>query len=98
MEIKRFKLLQCLPVQITAGLIRFYQLFLSPLKRALFGPQAGCQFTPTCSCYAREAFLRHGFFKGFTLAIWRLLRCHPFSHGGYDPVPERSTDAHRSLS
>lgn len=64
------------------GLIRFYQLYLSPLK----GPT--CRFSPTCSEYARLAILRHGPVRGLGLAIWRLLRCQPFAKGGYDPVPD----------
>lgn len=65
------------------GLIRFYQRYLSGLK-----PCPTCRFTPTCSGYAYEAFEKRGFFAGFALMIWRLLRCSPLSPGGYDPVPE----------
>ncbi len=65
-------------------LIRFYQKFLSPLKR-----QPCCRFTPTCSAYAIEAFQKRGFFVGLGLTVWRVLRCNPFGRGGYDPVPER---------
>ena len=64
-------------------LIRLYQRFISPIK-----PKC-CRFTPTCSSYAIEAFTKRGFFVGFGLTAWRLLRCNPFSKGGYDPVPER---------
>ena len=46
-----------------------------------------CPYYPTCSCYALEAVKRHGAIKGGFMASWRLLRCNPFSHGGYDPVP-----------
>ena len=66
-----------------AALIRGYQKFLSPLKRT-----PTCRFTPTCSEYARQAFLKRGFFVGFILTVYRILRCQPFSVGGYDPVPE----------
>ena len=62
-------------------LIRCYQKYLSPLKRS------HCKFTPTCSQYAIEALQKHGLFKGSLLAVWRILRCNPFSFGGYDPVP-----------
>ncbi len=62
------------------ALIRFYQLFISPLF-----PQA-CRFTPTCSQYALVAIERHGVARGLFLALRRLLRCHPFCAGGYDPV------------
>jgi putative membrane protein insertion efficiency factor len=64
------------------GLIRLYQLTLSPW----LGPS--CRFTPTCSAYAMEAIDRHGALHGARLAIKRLLRCHPFGGAGYDPVPE----------
>ena len=64
-------------------LIRLYQRFISPLK-----PKS-CRYTPTCSAYAIEAFTKRGFFVGFALTLWRILRCNPFSKGGYDPVPEK---------
>ena len=64
-------------------LIRLYQKFISPLKPPC------CRFTPTCSTYAIEAFMKRGFFVGFALTVWRILRCNPFCKGGYDPVPER---------
>lgn len=62
-------------------LIRFYQLAFSPWLGL------NCRFEPTCSSYALEALRRHGLIKGLYLALRRLLRCHPFSRGGYDPVP-----------
>ena len=62
--------------------IRFYQKYLSPLKAA-----PTCKFYPTCSVYAIEAIEKHGVIKGTMLAVWRILRCNPFSKGGYDPVP-----------
>ena len=65
-------------------LIRFYRKFLSPLKR-----NPCCRFTPTCSCYALEAFQKRGFFVGFGLTVYRILRCNPFCRGGYDPVPPK---------
>lgn len=64
-------------------LIRLYQKYLSPLKR-----YPTCRFTPTCSSYAVEAFMKRGFFAGLFLTVWRILRCNPFCVGGYDPVPE----------
>ncbi|MFK4765880.1 membrane protein insertion efficiency factor YidD [Desulfobaculum sp. SPO524] len=64
-------------------LIRAYQRLISPL----FPPT--CRFVPTCSSYAIEALRRHGIFKGSLLALWRILRCHPFCKGGYDPVPPK---------
>ncbi|MFN3361540.1 MAG: membrane protein insertion efficiency factor YidD [Pseudanabaenaceae cyanobacterium] len=63
-------------------LIRFYRLFISPL----LGPN--CRYTPTCSQYALTAIERFGAWRGSWLAIKRILRCHPFHPGGYDPVPE----------
>lgn len=63
-------------------LIRLYRVYISPLKG---GPV--CKYTPTCSEYAIEALEKHGFVKGSLLTIWRILRCNPFSKGGYDPVP-----------
>ena len=62
-------------------LIRFYRGFLSPLK------PPSCRYIPTCSEYAMIAVGRYGAAKGGLLAVKRLLRCHPFHEGGYDPVP-----------
>lgn len=62
-------------------LIRWYQRHLSPLLGS------HCKYLPTCSQYAVEAIERHGAFRGSLMAIWRILRCNPFSRGGYDPVP-----------
>ena len=62
-------------------LIRFYKKWISPML-----PPA-CRFYPTCSSYAAEAIEKYGAFKGGLLAIRRVLRCHPFHDGGYDPVP-----------
>ena len=62
--------------------IRFYQIVLSPWK-----VHCHCRYIPTCSAYAIEALQKHGIFKGTALAVWRILRCNPFSKGGFDPVP-----------
>lgn len=62
-------------------LIRMYSLCISPL----LGPC--CRYHPSCSCYAREAIERHGPLRGLLLGLRRVLRCHPFHPGGYDPVP-----------
>ena len=64
-------------------LISLYRKVISPIKPPC------CRFTPSCSAYALEAFKKRGFFVGFILTVWRILRCNPFSKGGYDPVPER---------
>ena len=61
--------------------IRGYQRFISP------GLPPSCRFTPTCSQYALEAVTKHGALKGSWLAARRLVRCHPFNPGGYDPIP-----------
>ncbi|MEC4672659.1 MAG: membrane protein insertion efficiency factor YidD [Nitrospirota bacterium] len=66
---------------VLLGLIRVYQLTVSPL----LGPN--CRFDPSCSRYAYESVDRHGTFSGLRLAVIRLLKCHPFHPGGADPVP-----------
>ena len=71
-----------LPRWPVLALIRAYQLTFSRLV-----PQGSCRFYPTCSHYGYQAIYRHGIFKGGWLATWRVLRCQPFSRGGYDPVP-----------
>lgn len=62
-------------------LIRFYQKFISPMMPPT------CRYQPTCSQYGIEAIQYHGIIKGTWLTIKRILRCHPFSKGGFDPVP-----------
>jgi uncharacterized protein len=52
-----------------------------------------CKYEPTCSHYAEQAVRRHGPIRGLAMAGWRLLRCNPWSRGGYDPVPERGRPA-----
>lgn len=64
-------------------LIGLYRKYISPHKPPC------CRFTPTCSAYAVEAYKKRGFFVGTLLTVWRILRCNPFSRGGYDPVPEK---------
>lgn len=66
---------------ILLGLIRGYRRFISPLI------PPSCRFQPTCSQYAIEAIATYGTIKGSWLAIARILKCHPFHPGGYDPVP-----------
>ncbi|PWM51798.1 MAG: membrane protein insertion efficiency factor YidD [Bacillota bacterium] len=62
-------------------LIKMYQKYLSPMK------STKCPYIPTCSQYGLEAIQKYGALKGGILAFWRILRCNPFSKGGYDPVP-----------
>ncbi len=71
-------------------LIEIYQKYLSPLKRTR------CPYYPTCSVYGKEAIKEYGAFKGSLLALWRIIRCNPFSHGGYDLVPMRKRYSGRS--
>jgi putative membrane protein insertion efficiency factor len=66
-----------------------YRAVLSPLKR---GPS--CRYLPTCSEYAIEAVKKRGILVGAPLALWRILRCNPLFHGGYDPVPTAGSRAH----
>ena len=67
--------------KILITMIRFYQKYLSPLK------STKCPYEPSCSNYGLEAIKKYGAFKGGILALWRIIRCNPFSKGGYDPVP-----------
>lgn len=64
------------------SLIKLYRKFISPMKK-----NPSCRFIPTCSQYAVEALQKYGPVKGSFLAVKRILRCNPFSKGGYDPVP-----------
>ncbi|MCF6217307.1 MAG: membrane protein insertion efficiency factor YidD [Gammaproteobacteria bacterium] len=66
--------------------IRGYQLLISPLLGD------NCRFYPSCSHYAKEAIEVHGGVKGLWLTIRRLLRCHPFNPGGFDPVPDNKKE------
>lgn len=75
------------------AVIRFYRRALSPLK------PPSCRFVPSCSAYGLEAIARFGAARGGWLTIRRIMRCHPFCEGGYDPVPQRppqSADEDRS--
>ncbi len=66
-------------------LIKFYRKNISP------NTPPSCKFTPTCSQYGLEAIERFGAFKGGFMTLWRILRCNPFSKGGYDPVPQKKS-------
>ena len=69
--------------------IRLYQRFFSPAV----APR--CKYEPSCSRYAVQAIERYGILRGLVLAAWRLLRCNPWSHGGYDPVEHQRLFAPR---
>ena len=68
--------------------IKAYRYFISPLMAS------HCRFYPSCSSYAIQALEKHGVIKGCWLMLKRLLRCHPFNAGGYDPVPDNHHDHH----
>ena len=67
--------------KLVINLIKFYRKYISPMKRTK------CPYIPTCSEYGLEAVEKYGAVKGSFLALWRIIRCNPFSRGGYDPVP-----------
>ena len=69
---------------IFINLIKFYQKYISGLKTTK------CPYIPSCSQYGLESIEKHGVIWGSFLTMWRILRCNPFSKGGYDPVPERN--------
>jgi putative membrane protein insertion efficiency factor len=71
--------------RILLSILALYRRWLSPALHSLSPDR--CKFVPTCSEYAQEAITVYGPFKGSALAIGRLLRCHPFGRGGFDPVP-----------
>jgi putative membrane protein insertion efficiency factor len=71
------------PRQILLWMIRLYQLLLSPWLGG------ACRFHPSCSCYTHTAIERFGALRGAWLGLRRLLRCHPLTQGGYDPVPDK---------
>ena len=75
------RFLRSMPKRLLLWLIRFYRRNISPMYPAC------CRFMPTCSQYALEAVEKYGALKGGYLALRRILRCHPFCKGGYDPVP-----------
>jgi hypothetical protein len=84
--------------RILLALLAFYQRLISPALHSL--SLGGCRFQPTCSEYAVRAIAMHGPWRGSALALWRLLRCHPFSRGGLDQVPPVRTShsiAHKPL-
>lgn len=76
------------PVYLVEKLIRLYQKTISPDHGILSWryPYGACRFYPSCSEYSRQSFIKHGLLKGLYLTIKRILRCHPWSKGGHDPV------------
>ena len=74
-----------LPQRVLMGLVHAYRLFF----KAWLG--SACRFEPSCSAFALQALDRHGAARGAWLTAGRLLRCHPYCHGGHDPVPENFT-------
>lgn len=68
-------------VALAIGLLRVYQIVLSPFARG------SCRYWPSCSHYAEQAIRRHGVLRGIPLAARRLVRCHPWGGHGFDPVP-----------
>ena len=80
------------PKTIVLNLLRAYKWMLSPLL------PPSCRYVPTCSEYAMEAVDRFGIIRGGLMAAWRVLRCHPFVKGGYDPVVEHRRDGVQSLA
>ncbi len=72
--------------RLLIGLVRGYARYISPFTAP------SCRFFPSCSEYAEEAIRRHGALRGGWLALRRILRCHPFCPGGYDPVPRSHRD------
>jgi putative membrane protein insertion efficiency factor len=81
MDSQLSSILRAVPIKkLFIGLIKGYRYLISPLL------PPSCRFTPTCSIYAMEAIERYGAWRGAYLAVRRILRCHPFCRGGYDPV------------
>jgi uncharacterized protein len=68
-------------IKVALIVIKLYQVMVSPIMAP------ACRFFPTCSDYAHQAIVIHGLSKGILLATKRILRCHPFHPGGFDPVP-----------
>ena len=79
--------------RLLLALLAVYRRWLSPALHASM-PGQGCKFLPTCSEYAEVAIATHGPVRGTLLALGRLLRCHPFTRGGLDPVPPAKLSPH----
>ena len=78
-------------VKIAVGLIKLYRVAISPWLGS------NCRFHPSCSAYAEEAFNTYGFFKGGYMTARRLIKCHPFHPGGYDPVVADSENKRKDI-
>ena len=77
----RARIMKNMARDVALGLVTLYQRLISPIL------PPSCRFTPTCSEYAYQAIAKYGLVKGVWLGLNRLLRCHPFHPGGYDPIP-----------
>jgi len=75
-----------IPKEAALSAIAFYKKNVSPIKGTK------CPYCPSCSSYGAEAIEKYGFLEGGTLALWRIIRCNPFSHGGFDPVPDKTKE------
>ena len=83
LSLRNFKItLVNFPQWLLLVLIRLYQKSISPTL-----PANTCKFYPSCSHYSYQAIYKYGFLKGLVMTLWRVLRCNPFSQGGFDPVP-----------
>ncbi len=78
-----FRKIYSLIIEIFLLPIKFYRMYISPIKPGC------CRFNPTCSLYFIQAVKEWGIIIGSALGIWRIIRCNPYSKGGYDPVPKR---------
>lgn len=79
-------------VELTVAIVKIYQILISP-EKSFWGRGRNikiCRFHPTCSDYAIGSLRQHGIIKGGFLSIKRILRCHPWNPGGYDPVPSKN--------
>jgi hypothetical protein len=81
------KWLASLPARSLLSLIWLYRHSLSPVLPVVCGPGCGCRFHPTCAAYAADAVRTYGAMRGLWLAVRRLLKCHPWHPGGFDPIP-----------
>ena len=97
MKFRTTEILERPGVFIGLAFIGIYRKIISPALHAISGGNGFCRFSPTCSEYARQALIKHGFFTGTLLAAWRVLRCNPLSRGGNEPVPEYGEPLFRRL-